>query len=73
MLEIELTRGIQSVNTNTINSHEEEPENLDHTSIQPNRGGKFDQLSAELIHVMQQVTMTTKNVEKCFDQLSKLI
>ena len=46
-------------NINTINRQEEQPKNLKHVSIQQNGGGNSDQILAELIHEMQQVTMAT--------------
>ena len=61
-----------SSNTNTINRQEEQPKNLKHASIQQNGGGNSDQILAELIHEMQQVTMATENVKKRFDQMLKL-
>ena len=51
-------------NTNTINRQEEQPKNLKHASIQQNEGGNSDQILAELIHEMQQVTMATENLKK---------
>ena len=59
-------------NINTINHRKEQPKNLKHASIQQNGGGNSDQILAELIHEMQQVTMATENVKKCFDQMLKL-
>ena len=59
-------------NTNTINRQEEQPKNLKHASIQQNAGGNSDQILAELIHEMQQVTMATENLKKRFDQMLKL-
>ena len=57
---------------NTINRQEEQPKNLKHASIQPNGGGSSDQILAELIREMQQVTMATENLKKRFDQMLKL-
>ena len=59
-------------NINTINRQEEQPKSLKHASIQQNRGGNSDQILAELIHEMQQVTMATENLKKRFDQMLKL-
>ena len=59
-------------NINTINRREEQPKNLKHASIQQNGGGNSDQILAELIHEMQQVTMATENLKKRFDQMLKL-
>ena len=59
-------------NINTIIRQEEQPKNLKHTSIQQNGGGNSDQILTELIHEMQQVTMTTENLKKRFDQMLKL-
>ena len=55
-------------NINTINRREEQPKNLKHASIQQNGGGNSDQILAELIHEMQQVTMDTENLKKRFNQ-----
>ena len=60
-------------NINTINCREEQPKNLKHASIQQNGGWNSDQILAELIHEMQQVTMATENLKKCFDQMLKLV
>ena len=59
-------------NINTINRQEEQPKNLKHASIQQNGGGNSDQILAELIHEMQQVTIATENLKKRFDQMLKL-
>ena len=59
-------------NINTINRQEEQPKNLKHASIQPNGGGNSDQILAELIHEMQQVTMATENLKELFNQMLKL-
>ena len=59
-------------NINTINRQEEQPKNLKHASIQLNGGGNSDQILAELIHEMQQVTMATENLKKRFNQVLKL-
>ena len=59
-------------NINSINRQEEQPKNLKHDSIQQTGGGNSDQILAELIHEMQQVTMATKNLKKRFDQMLKL-
>ena len=52
-----------SSNINTINRQEEEPKNLKQASIQPIGGGNSDQILAELVHKMQQVTMATENLK----------
>ena len=52
-----------SSNINTINRQEEEPKNLKQASIQPIGGGNSDQILAELVHEMQQVTMATENLK----------
>ena len=57
---------------NTISRQEEQPKNLKHHSIQSNGGGNSDQILAELIHEMQQVTMATESLKKRFDQMLKL-
>ena len=57
---------------NTINRREEQPKNLKQASIQQNGGGNSDQILAELIHEIQQVTMATENLKKRFDQMLKL-
>ena len=57
---------------NTMNRQEEQPKNLKHRPIQQNGGGNSDQILAELIHEMQQVTMATENLKKRFDQMLKL-
>ena len=57
---------------NTINYHNEEPKKLKHASTQPNEVGKSDQILAELIHKIQQVSMVTENLRKKFDQVLKL-
>ena len=52
-----------SSNINTIKHQEEQPKNLRHASIQSNGSGNSDQILAELIHEMQQVTMATENLK----------
>ena len=52
-----------SSNINTINHQEEEPKNLKQASIQPIGGRNSDQILAELVHEMQQVTMVTENLK----------
>ena len=59
-------------NINTINRQEEQPKNLKHASIQQNGGGNSDQILAEFIYEMQQVTMATENLNKRVDQMLKL-
>ena len=61
-----------SSNTNKISRQEEQSKNLKHASIQPNGGGNSDQVLAELIHKMQQVTMATENLKKRVNQMLKL-
>ena len=48
-------------NINAIHCQEEQPKNLEHASIRPNGAGNTDQILAELIYEMQQVTMATEN------------
>ena len=59
-------------NINTINHQEEQPKNLKHASIQQNGGGNSDQILAELIQEMQQVTTAIENLKERFNQMLKL-
>ena len=59
-------------NINTINRQEEQPKNLKHASIQQNGGGNSDQILAELIQEMQQVTTAIENLKERFNQMLKL-
>lgn len=59
-------------NTNATNHHKEVPKSLKHISIRQNRGDKSDHTLANLIHEVEQVTVTTSNLRKHFDQIFKL-